>query len=139
MRSRATVELTLALLLVFSLHAALDAQARKKRPAKPAPVACGDLLGFQVLLDRQGFSPGQIDGQPGPNFSRALAALQTAKGLPQSGPDCATWQALSASGSDPVIKTYTVTADDMKGPFEKQHSPQALRPGVAAFARVPVG
>ena len=134
MRSRGTVELTFALLLVFSLHAALDAQTRKKRPAKQAAPACGDLLGFQVLLDRQGFSPGQIDGQPGPNFSHALAALQSAKGLKQSGADCATWQALSASGSDPVIRTYTVTADDMKGPFERippKLSDQASLPSLA--------
>jgi lipoprotein-anchoring transpeptidase ErfK/SrfK len=114
-----TRELTVALVIVVSLHAALGAQARKKPPLKPEPLPCGDLLGFQVLLDRQGFSPGQIDGKAGANFSHALSAMQSARGLPQSGqPDCATWQALAVDGSEPAITTYTVTSDDLKGPFE---------------------
>ncbi len=120
MRTRAA-ELAFALLIVLSLHATLGAQARKKRPPEPAPLPCGDLVGFQVLLDRQGFSPGQIDGRRGANLSHALAAMQSARGLPSSGqPDCATWQALAAGGSEPAITTYTVTSDDMKGPFERQ-------------------
>jgi lipoprotein-anchoring transpeptidase ErfK/SrfK len=120
MRNRAA-ELTVALVIVLSLHAALGAQAGKKPPPKPAPWPCGDLVSFQVLLDRQGFSPGQIDGRPGPNLSHALAAMQSARGLPSSGqPDCATWQALAVEGSEPAIATYVLTSDDLKGPFERQ-------------------
>ena len=110
-----------AILIFVSLHAVLEAQAQKKRSPTPAPLACGDLVGFQVLLDRQGFSPGQIDGLPGANFSHALAALLSARGLPTtSPPNCATWKALVVDGSEPTITTYTVTSDDLKGPFEKQ-------------------
>ena len=36
---------------------------------------CGDYISFQVLLDRQGFSSGQIDGRPGNNFTHALSDL----------------------------------------------------------------
>jgi lipoprotein-anchoring transpeptidase ErfK/SrfK len=119
MRNRAAA-LTVALLVVVVLHVALGAQAQKTRPVTPAPRACGDLLGFQVLLDRQGFSSGQLDGLAGTNLSRALKAMQTARGLPvTSQPDCATWQALVGQGSEPTIASYTVTSDDVKGPFEK--------------------
>jgi lipoprotein-anchoring transpeptidase ErfK/SrfK len=118
MKRRATAQLTLILLIALSAHAALAAQPKKKRPSKPAAPSCGDLVGFQVLLDRQGFSPGQIDGLAGTSFSHALSALQSARGLPVTGkPDCATWQALFSAGSDPTISTYTVTGEDMKGPF----------------------
>lgn len=113
--------LVFAVLIVMSLHAAAGAQARNK----PTPPPCGDVVGFQVLLDRQGFSPGQIDGRPGANLSRALAAMQTAQGLPSTGRrNCATWQALVAGGPDPALTTYTVTSDDMKGPFEKRIPPK---------------
>ncbi len=81
---------------------------------------CGDLVGFQVLLDREGFSPGQIDGKTGANFSHALAALQTAKKVQSTGqPDCATWKALGADSAEPTVTSYTITDEDMKGPFEK--------------------
>ncbi len=106
---------------MLSLTAPLGAHARKTRPPAPAPLPCGDLVGFQVQLDRQGFSPGQIDGKAGANLSHALSAMQSARGLPPSGqPDCATWQTLAADGSGPAITTYTVTGDDVKGPFERE-------------------
>jgi hypothetical protein len=65
--------LAFAILVAVSLQAALGAQPQKKQPPTSTPLGCGDLVGFQVLLDRQGFSPGQIDGLPGANFSHALA------------------------------------------------------------------
>jgi lipoprotein-anchoring transpeptidase ErfK/SrfK len=116
-----TVQLTIALAACFALYADLGAQARRK-PARTAPtrLPCGDLVSFQVLLDRQGFSPGQIDGNPGANFSHALKALQQARQLPATGQaDCDTWHALSADSAEPAITTYTITGADLKGPFEK--------------------
>ncbi len=119
MRNRAA-QLTFAIVFILSLHAALGAQAQKRRAPKPAPLPCGDLVSFQVLLDRQGFSPGEIDGRPGANFSHALAAMLSARGLPStSRPNCATWRALAVDESEPAITTYTVTVDDLKGPFER--------------------
>lgn len=119
MRNRAA-QLTFAVLIILSLHAALGAQAQKKRPPKPVRLPCGDLVSFQVLLDRQGFSPGEIDGRPGANLSHALAAVLSARGLPStSRPNCATWRTLAVDESEPAITTYIVTSDDLKGPFER--------------------
>ncbi|WP_093139662.1 L,D-transpeptidase [Pseudoxanthomonas sp. GM95] len=75
------------------------------------------LLRLQVLLDRARFSPGQIDGQPGSNQQRALRGYQAAHGLPVTGePDAATWQALNADQTA-VVADYTLTAEDLAGPF----------------------
>jgi lipoprotein-anchoring transpeptidase ErfK/SrfK len=81
-------------------------------------ISCGDPFAFEVLLDREGFSPGQIDGKRGPNVSRALAAFQQAHNLTSTGePDCDTWHALGGESSGPRTVAYTVTEDDLKGPF----------------------
>jgi lipoprotein-anchoring transpeptidase ErfK/SrfK len=108
----------------------LDAQTRgrakaraPRRPvqtknAAPAPLPCGDLLGFQVLLDRQGFSPGEIDRKTGDNFTHALSALQASRKIAVTGqPDCDTWQALGGGTAGSLVTTYMVTDADVKGPF----------------------
>ena len=124
--SKRTVQLALAIAACAALTVDLSAAA-KKRPVgaarrTPAPVAlpCGDLVGFQVLLDREGISPGQIDGRPGANFSHALSALQNARKVQSTGkPDCATWKALAGDTAEPTVTTYTLTDADVKGPFTR--------------------
>ncbi len=73
-----------------------------------------------MLLDRQGFSPGQIDGQPGDNFAHALAAFQIANRMSASGFSCDAWAALIGESDERTITTYTVTAEDAKGPFQTE-------------------
>jgi lipoprotein-anchoring transpeptidase ErfK/SrfK len=90
------------------------------KPTTPPALECGDYLGFQVLLDKQGFSVGQIDGKPGANFSHALAAFQSARNLAGSGqPDCATWKSLGGDNAGAATVSYAITESDVNGPFVK--------------------
>src|SRR5437762_2229745 len=61
-------------------------------------------LAVQVELDRSHFSPGEIDGVPGANTKRALAALEVAR--------CG-----ERPPERPAIVERTLTAADVKGPF----------------------
>ena len=73
---------------------------------------------MQILLDRAHFSPGEIDGHYGDNLRVALIGYQTARKLNPTGigdPD--TWKSLNAD-TEPQLVPYTITPDDVKGPFE---------------------
>jgi lipoprotein-anchoring transpeptidase ErfK/SrfK len=99
--------------------AALCQATHAQEPATPAAPVVGEVLAAQVMLDRAGFSPGEIDGRTGRNFARALASFQQIHSLPSSGQlDDATWAALSsrAGGLQPLV-TYEITPEDIAGPF----------------------
>ncbi len=74
----------------------------------------------QILLDRARFSPGEIDGKAGENFKKALQAFEADRGLQPTGQlSEEVWQKLTATTSDPVLEKYTLSADDVRGPFVK--------------------
>ena len=104
----------------------------QQQTATPKPtIAAGapivsETLALQVMLDRAGFSPGEIDGKMGPNVRRALAAYQRANSMSMAsgtagatGPlDDAAWQRLSqqTAGVAPLT-SYEIAPADVAGPF----------------------
>lgn len=67
-----------------------------------------DMLPAQVLLDRAGFSPGEIDGCGGPNTKRAIEAFERENNTTLA-------ETLGAATAPPTM-TYTITAEDAATP-----------------------
>jgi lipoprotein-anchoring transpeptidase ErfK/SrfK len=111
-------------------EAAIDRAAPSgERESAPALI-----IRTETLLDRAHFSPGEIDGEDGDNYRRALRAFQQANNLPETGKvDAPTWNALNANGaSEPAVKHYTISAEDVAGPFDK-----AINANLDDMARLP--
>ena len=88
------------------------------------------ILAVQVQLDRAAFPVGEIDGRWGANTERAIRAFQRAHDLAPSGTvDDATAAALGPEV--PALVAYTITADDVAGPFV------AIPKDMMAKAKVP--
>ncbi|SCY79780.1 L,D-transpeptidase family protein [Microvirga guangxiensis] len=86
--------------------------------AKPEKEVSPVMIKAQVLLDRARFSPGVVDGRNGENMKNAVKAFEKAKGLKADGVlDDELWAKLSETSSDPALVEYTITEDDVKGPF----------------------
>jgi lipoprotein-anchoring transpeptidase ErfK/SrfK len=83
-----------------------------------APAPDPTLIKAEVLLARANFSPGVIDGQDGQNLKDAIAAYAQANGLKATEaltPEV--WARLNAPGAQPVAATYTITPQDVAGPY----------------------
>ncbi|MGD0469807.1 MAG: L,D-transpeptidase family protein [Terriglobales bacterium] len=100
-----------AILLGTSTSIAANRPVPSRRSVAPTE------LEMQVLLDRAGFSPGEIDGKVGKNSREALAAFQAARGIaPGARSRKALLKALGAGTVQPIVP-YTITEDDAAGPF----------------------
>ena len=74
-------------------------------------------LEMQVLLDRVGFSSGEIDGERGKNASKALAAFREARGIATGKRgNKSLLLALGAGSVEPIVP-HTITALEAAGPF----------------------
>jgi lipoprotein-anchoring transpeptidase ErfK/SrfK len=76
-----------------------------------------EIAALQVFLDREGISPGVIDGHLGDNVNKAIAAWQEMTGEtldPNNSEDI--MQRLTYSGGLPIVD-YTITAADAAGPY----------------------
>ena len=93
--------------------------AARAVPKGTAGASLSDTMAIQVMLDRAGFSPGEIDGRPGSNFTSAVTAFQRAMGLAESGQvDPQTEQRLAdATANQPALVEYDVREADVAGPF----------------------
>ena len=76
------------------------------------------VLAAQVMLDHSGHSPGVIDGIMGGNTRRAITAFQRANGMTADGQlSPALLEKLRGAYSGNLLQRYTITAEDVAGPF----------------------
>jgi lipoprotein-anchoring transpeptidase ErfK/SrfK len=100
--------LTQAVLLSAILIAS-GQSARAQQGAKPPAKPAADMLPTQVLLDRAGFSPGEIDGLGGRNTQTAISAFEKAMNT--------TIVDALAAAAEPATITYAISNQDAGMPM----------------------
>ncbi|PWV98929.1 lipoprotein-anchoring transpeptidase ErfK/SrfK [Hoeflea marina] len=75
------------------------------------------VVALQVFLDRNGMSPGVIDGRLGGNVAKALSAWKEATGETLDPADTDTVMQRLAAGEGLAFGSYTITAEDAAGPY----------------------
>src|SRR4051794_8751594 len=87
--------------------AQIDAQAINRaewNKQKPSLTSINPVLvKLQVLLDRAHFSPGEIDGKPGENSDKAIAAYAAAQGSDSGAMNAQLWQKLTDAFGGPAV------------------------------------
>lgn len=129
----------LLFVLMVPMHAAtnaVSAAAVNKASGHPILTASSQrsasVARAQILLDRAHFSPGEIDGRFGGTMSGAIAAFNRARKIKGGARvSAATWKALNRDTA-PAIVSYTLTAEDVAGPFT------AIPEEMADKAKLPV-
>ena len=90
------------------------------------------LVRAQVILDRTRYSPGVIDGLYGDSTEIALRTFQADHGMEATGKlDEPSFAKLTEVDAEPVLTRYTITAEDVKGPFAKK-----IPKDIAAMAKL---
>jgi lipoprotein-anchoring transpeptidase ErfK/SrfK len=78
------------------------------------------LVKIQILLDRAHVSPGVIDGKPGENTQKAIAAFKKMNGLePNDEIDEQLWRIITERDMEAALVNYTISKNDTAGPFEE--------------------
>ena len=129
----------LLLILVVPMHGAtksISASAVNEATGHPVLTASSkrsaSVTRAQILLDRAHFSPGEIDGRFGGTMRGAIAAFNRSRKIKDGARvGAATWKALNRDTA-PAIVPYTLTAEDVAGPFT------AIPREMAAKAKLPV-
>lgn len=74
----------------------------------------------QILLARSNFSPEEIDGNPGGNLDKAIAAFAASQGVTTNKLTQELWQKLTSTSDQPALVDYTISDDDLRGPFAEK-------------------
>lgn len=75
------------------------------------------MAALQVVLDREGFSPGVIDGKWGSNVAKAIVSWKEAKGSTVDLGNARTLKSYVQKTGGAVLSEYIITPEDIAGPY----------------------